>query len=323
MKSVFAEAGAVLMETERPSPRYADIDRWEPGEVLEAMIGGQFAAVAAVRAALPEIQCAASGLERRLKGTGRLIYAGAGTSGRLAIQDGAELMPTFSWPPERLLLLIAGGEEAMVRAVEGAEDEAGRAAELAGHHQINSEDALIAVAASGTTPFTLSCLREAMRRGAFVVGIANNPGTPILEEAEQAIFLNTGAEPIAGSTRMNAGTAQRIALNLLSTLVMIRLGRVYRGLMVDLKAANKKLLQRSEKMLLELSGRSREEVHEALRHANGNVKLAVLLLQGCDSHLAEDALRRAGGNLREAIDLIHSADHPRRAQVESCRASER
>src|SRR5262252_10185436 len=303
MKSVFAEAGAVLMETERPSPRYADIDRWEPGEVLEAMIGGQFAAVAAVRAALPEIQCAASGLERRLKGTGRLIYAGAGTSGRLAIQDGAELMPTFSWPPERLLLLIAGGEEAMVRAVEGAEDEAGRAAELAGHHQINSEDALIAVAASGTTPFTLSCLREARRRGAFAVGIANNPHTPILEEAEQAIFLNTGAEPIAGSTRMNAGTAQRIALNLLSTLVMIRLGRVYRGLMVDVQASNTKLTRRKREMLCHLTGSCAEDVEAALARANGNVKLAVLLLKGATLETAHGALERAGGKLRVALAI--------------------
>jgi N-acetylmuramic acid 6-phosphate etherase len=295
------------METERPSPRYADIDRWEPGDVLEAMIGGQFAAVAAVRAALPEIECAAVGLEQRLKGKGRLIYAGAGTSGRLAVQDGAELMPTFSWPRERLVLLIAGGEAAMVRAVEGAEDEAGRAAELARQHQINANDALIAVAASGTTPFTLSCLREAVRRGAFVVGIANNPGTPILKEAEQAIFLNTGAEPIAGSTRMNAGTAQRIALNLLSSLVMIRLGRVYRGMMVDVQSTNVKLTKRKMAMVAFLTGATEEDAQRALERANGNVKLAVLLSHGCDSQLAEDALRRAQGNLREAIDLICGA----------------
>jgi len=311
------------METERPSPRYADIDRWDPADVLEAMLGGQFAAVAAVRAALPEIQRAGLGLEHRLKGTGRLIYAGAGTSGRLAVQDGAELMPTFSWPRERLLLLIAGGEEAMVRAVEGAEDEAGRAAELVRHHAINSHDALIAVAASGTTPFTLSCLREARRRGAFTVGIANNPGTPVLEEAEQAIFLNTGAEPVAGSTRMNAGTAQRIALNLLSTLVMIRLGRVYRGMMVDVQSTNVKLTKRKAAMVALLTGGTEQDAQRALERARGNVKLAVLLAHGCDSQSAEDALRLAEGKLGKAIDLIHSADHPRRAQVESCRASER
>jgi N-acetylmuramic acid 6-phosphate etherase len=309
------------MQTECPSPRYADIDRWDPADVLEAMLGGQFAAVAAVRAALPELQRAALGLEQRLKGTGRLIYAGAGTSGRLAVQDGAELMPTFSWPRERLLLLIAGGEEAMVRAVEGAEDESEQAAGLARHHQINCHDALIAVAASGTTPFTLSCLREARRRGAFAVGIANNPGTPILEEAEQAIFLNTGAEPIAGSTRMNAGTAQRIALNLLSTLVMIRLGRVYRGMMVDVQSSNVKLTKRKVAMVTFLTGGSEEDAQRALEQAGGNVKLAVLLAHGCDSQMAEDALRRAEGKLRQAIDLVCGGEVPTSSR-EGCHAKE-
>src|SRR5207245_7120331 len=128
-------------------------------------------------------------------------------------------------------------------------------------HGIDAQDVLIAVAASGTTPFTVACLREARARGALTIGLANNWDTPLLVEAEHPIWLDTGPEPIAGSTRMKAGTAQRIALNLLSSLVMIRLGRVYRGLMVDLKAVNKKLIRRSEKILLELSGRSREEVH--------------------------------------------------------------
>ena len=226
-------------------------------------------------------------------------------------------MPTFSWPHERLLLLIAGGEEAMVRAVEGAEDEAGRAAELARQYQINANDALIAVAASGTTPFTLSCLREARRRGAFTVGIANNPGTPILQEAEQAIFLNTGAEPIAGSTRMNAGTAQRIALNLLSTLVMIRLGRVYRGMMVDVQSTNIMLTKRKAAMVALLTGSSEEDAQRALERARGNVKLAVLLSHGCDRQAAENALRRAEGKLRGAIDLIYGADHPTPAQTQA------
>jgi N-acetylmuramic acid 6-phosphate etherase len=292
------------MDTERPSPRYADIDLWEPSDVLEAMIGGQFAAVAAVRAALPEIERAAFGIEQRLKGAGRLVYAGAGTSGRLAVQDGAELMPTFSWPRERLLLLIAGGDEAMVRAVEGAEDEVGYATDLVSRHHINADDVLIAVAASGTTPFTLSCLREARRRGAYAIGIANNRNTPILREAEQGIFLDTGAEPIAGSTRMNAGTAQRITLNLLSTLAMIRLGRVYRGLMVDVQATNLKLSKRKTAMVVFLTGKGEREAEAALERAGGQVKIAVLLLHGCELEAAADALGRAGGRLRQAINLV-------------------
>src|SRR5882757_1751489 len=252
------------METERPNPRYAGIDVWEPRDVLDAMIDGQFAAVAAVRAARPELVRAALAMETRLRDGGRLVYAGAGTSGRLAVQDGAELMPTFGWPRDRLLLFIAGGEEATVRAKEGAEDEIGQAIDLVRRHGIAAKDVLIAVAASGTTPFTLACLREARRRDALTLGIANNAGTPLLKESEHPIYLETGPEPIAGSTRMNAGTAQRIALSLLSSLLMIRLGRVYKGLMVDVSATNAKLAQRRERMLLHLTGRPCEEGRDAL-----------------------------------------------------------
>ena len=294
------------METERHSPRYSAIEAWSPADILEAMIEGQFAAVAAVRAARPALEEAALAIEPRLRDGGRLAYAGAGTSGRLAVQDGAELMPTFSWPRERLLLLIAGGREALVQSVEGAEDESEEAIRLVRRYEMETRDVLIAVAASGTTPFTLACLREAKGRGALTIAIANNRDTPLLAEAEHAIWLDTGPEPIAGSTRMKAGTAQRIALNLLSSLVMIRLGRVYRGLMVDLKAVNKKLLRRSEKILLELSGRSREEVHDALHRAGGNVKTALLLLEGCDLGEAARMLDRSGGHLRVAKAMLET-----------------
>jgi len=294
------------METERHSPRYSAIEAWSPGDILEAMIEGQFTAVAAVRAARPALEEAALAIEPRLRDGGRLAYAGAGTSGRLAVQDGAELMPTFSWPQERLLLLIAGGREALVQSVEGAEDESEEAIRLVRRYEMETRDVLIAVAASGTTPFTLACLREAKGRGALTIAIANNRDTPLLAEAEHAIWLDTGPEPIAGSTRMKAGTAQRIALNLLSSLVMIRLGRVYRGLMVDLKAVNKKLLRRSEKILLELSGRSREEVHDALHRAGGNVKTALLLLEGCDLGEAARMLDRSGGHLRIAKAMLET-----------------
>ena len=164
-----------MMETERPSPRYSTIDLWRPADILDAMLEGQFAAVAAVHAARPALERAALAVEERLRGGGRLVYAGAGTSGRLAVQDGAELMPTFGWPAPRLVLLMAGGRAALLHAVEGAEDEADEAAALVEQHAIGERDALIAVAASGTTPFTLGCLREAGSRGALTVGIANNP----------------------------------------------------------------------------------------------------------------------------------------------------
>jgi N-acetylmuramic acid 6-phosphate etherase len=289
--------------TETPSPRYSGIDLWSPGEILDAMIEGQFAAVGAVHAARGALETAAPAIEERLRGGGRLVYAGAGTSGRLAVQDGAELMPTFSWPQERLLLLLAGGEEALIRAVEGAEDDAAAAAELVRQHRVGTDDAFVAVAASGTTPFTLGALRAAKAGGALTVAIANNRDAPLLAEADHPVWLDTGAEPIAGSTRMKAGTAQRVALTLLSTLVMIRLGRVYRGLMVDLQAVNTKLVRRSENILMQLTGRRREEVRAALRQAGGEVKPAFLVLEGCAPDEARRLLRHAGGNLRAAKEL--------------------
>ena len=299
------------MNTERLSPRYADIDLWQPGDILDALIEGQLASVAAVRAAAPAIEGAALAIEARLRRHGRLIYAGAGTSGRLAVQDGAELMPTFSWPPDRLLLLLAGGEKAMTQAVEGAEDDVARAAQLIDEHGVDATDVLIATAASGTTPFTLTCMREARRRGCLTVGIANNPGTPLLVDADHPILLATGPEPIAGSTRMNAGTAQRITLGLLSTLVMIRLGRVYRGLMVEVQASNAKLAKRKEEILVHLTGRSGREARDALQRSGGSLKVAVLLLHGCGLEDAMKLLERVDGRLRVAIDLLAGQNEQR------------
>ena len=293
-----------MMNTERPSPRYADIDLWDPAEILEGMIEAQFAAVSAVREARPELERAALAIAARIADEGRLVYAGAGTSGRLAVQDGAELLPTFGWPQDRLLLLIAGGREALLRSVEGAEDDIEDAVRNIRQSEINAKDALIAVAASGTTPFTLTCMREAKARGALTIGLANNPGTPLVLEAEHPVLLDTGAEPIAGSTRMKAGTAQRIALTLLSSLLMIRLGRIYAGLMVDLQAVNQKLSRRSEEILRRLSGRGAEEIRAALQKANGSVKLAALLLRGCDPERASALLERTRGNLRAALELM-------------------
>src|SRR5207248_10369664 len=163
------------------------------------------------------------------------------------------------------------------RGIDEADDTAEDATALVYQHRIGDKDALIAVAASGTPPFTLACLREAGARGALTVGIANSPNTPLLNEADYPVFLDTGAEPIAGSTRMNAGTAQRAALTLLSSLVMIRLGRVYEGLMVDVQPSNRKLVRRSEAILAQLTDHSREQVRDALRQAKGSVKLALLL----------------------------------------------
>jgi N-acetylmuramic acid 6-phosphate etherase len=297
------------MGTEGASSRYSGIDLWETGEIVDAMVEAQFDAVAAARAIRTALKEAAVAMEARLRFRGRLVYAGAGTSGRLAVQDGAELMPTFSWPQDRLVLLMAGGREALLRSVEGAEDEVDRAQRLVRRYVIDRNDVLIAVAASGTTPFTLACLREARARGALTIGIANNPRTPLLEEADHPILLDTGAEPIAGSTRLKAGTAQKIALNVLSSVLMILLGRVYQGLMVDVQAANQKLVQRSEDMLVRLTGSSQETARDALRRASGSVKLAVLLLHGCSVDEGVRLIEQSNGQLRAALAHVrHGSD---------------
>ncbi len=292
------------MATESVSPRFARIDAWPPGDVLDALVEGQLAAVAAVRQARGALEEAALAVEARLRRGGRLVYAGAGTSGRLAVQDGAELTPTFGWPAERLLFLLAGGERALLHPVERAEDQAEDGAAEARAQGLSPDDALIAVAASGSTPYTLGALREPRRIGALAVGIANNPETPILREADHGILLDTGPEAIAGSTRMKAGTAQKVALNLLSSLVMIRLGHVHDGLMVDVQAVNAKLERRSEAMLAHLTGCGPETARDALARAGGHVKLAVLLVEGAGVEEGRAALAAAGGRLRDALGRI-------------------
>src|SRR5215468_9516343 len=292
------------MTTEGLSSRYAGIDLWQADEIVDAMIEAQFAAVGAARAARHALQQAAVAMEARLRFRGRLVYAGAGTSGRLAAQDGAELMPTFSWPRERLVLIMAGGAPAFTQSIEGAEDQGEIGAAQIAEHKVDTHDVLIGVAASGTTPFTLAALREARGAGALTIGIANNKDAPLLGAAEHPIWLDTGAEPIAGSTRLIAGTAQKITLNLLSSLLMILLGRVYGGLMVDVQATNEKLLRRSEDIVMRLSAGTRAEARDALGRARGSVKLAILLRRGCDLKTATTLLERGGGQLRKALSLM-------------------
>jgi len=225
---------------------------------------------------------------------------GSSMSGRLAVQDGVELHPTFGWPHDRLIHLIAGGEAALVRSAEGAEDdvEAARAA-IAGH-AIHEGDVVLGVAASGTTAFTRAALAAAHERGALTIGIANNPSAPLLKEVDHPILLATGAEFLAGSTRMTAGTAQKIALNLFSTRTMTMLGRVHDGLMVGLAATNAKLVERGRRMVALITGCTDEAARAAFETAGHDVRLSVLLIDG---HPLEEARRRldaAGGDLGRA-----------------------
>ncbi len=292
------------MATEHRSTRYEDLDSWPSLDVLSALYEGQLSAVAAVRSALPAIAAAAEVAVEHLRGGGRLVYVGAGTSGRIGVQDGAELPPTFNWPDERVVYLMAGGEGALLRAVENAEDSVEDGTARIRRARVGPTDVVIGVAASGTTPFTVAALREATALGAHTIGVSNNAGAPILAACTHPILVETGEEVVAGSTRMKAGTAQKIVLNLFSTLVMIRLGRVYRGLMVHMRATNAKLRRRAEIMVAQITGCSEAAAVEALAQADGDLKIASLIIHGADRAAAEAILARNDDNLRFALKEI-------------------
>ena len=286
--------------TEGVDPRMADLETWPAETVLAALWEGQLAAVAALRPALPSLAAAVVAAAARLRGGGRLAYAGAGTSGRIGVQDGAELGPTFDWPSERLLFLMAGGESALIRSAEGAEDRADVAEHDVRQAHLGPADVVVGVAASGATPYTVGAVGSARQAGALTIGISNSAGAPLLAAAEYAVLVETGPEAIAGSTRMKAGTAQKATLNLFSTAVMARLGRVYRGQMVDMNARNDKLRRRAVRMLRSLTGCNTEQAAAALAQTEGRVKLAVLVVRGMRRGDAAALLERCEGDLRRA-----------------------
>ena len=289
------------MKTEDIDPDFADLDLWDTGAALQKLHAGQMAAVAAVGPALGALAAAVDAGAERLQRGGRLIYAGAGTSARIAVQDGAELLPTFGWPADRVAFVVAGGEAALLRPIENAEDGAEAATAKIAELRVGANDVVVAVAASGGTPFTIAALKAAKGAGALAIGVASNPGTTLLAEADHAILLATGAEPVAGSTRMKAGTAQKVALNLFSTMLMVRMGRVYRGQMVDMIATNDKLRKRAVRMVASLDGCTEAEAARALTDAGGELKVAVLVRRGLDAADARALLQGHGGRLRDAI----------------------
>lgn len=219
------------------------LDRLSTDEALTVLLDSQADASDAVRTALPQIEAAVVALHHRLAAsqTGRLVYIGAGTSARIGVQDGAELLPTFDWPDSRTAFVIAGGEAALLRPVENAEDDEAAAEAAVAELHLGPEDCLIGLAASGQTSFTIAGIKAARQAGCLTVGISNNAGTPLLMAAEYPVCLATGAEALAGSTRLKAGTAQKICLNLISTQLMVLLGRVKNGLMAEMKPRNAKL----------------------------------------------------------------------------------
>ncbi|GAN95403.1 N-acetylmuramic acid 6-phosphate etherase [Komagataeibacter europaeus NBRC 3261] len=290
-----------LIATEGQDPRYADVDIWPVASVLDALVESQMSAIAAVRAATPELERAVGSALPRLLAGGRLFYVGAGTSGRIGMQDGVELLPTFGWEPGRLVLLLAGGHDAVYQAAEGAEDreDVARADILA--HNPGPDDVVLGIAASGSTPYTCAALAAARAAGSLTIGIACNRGGRLLDVAEQGIAVVTGPEVISGSTRLKAGTAQKATLNLISTTLMIRMGHAYRGQMVDMRVVNAKLRDRACRMVRNLTGSTEQKAQQALAATGFNVKRAVMICSGIPADQVEALLAAHGGNLRSVL----------------------
>jgi N-acetylmuramic acid 6-phosphate etherase len=288
--------------TETVNPRFVDIDSWPTNEAVEAMLEGQLSAIAAIKTQVSDIARASDAAAAQLIKGGRLIYVGAGTSGRIAVQDGVELGPTYGWPTDRLVFIMAGGMAALATSAEGAEDDPDDSRAQLDAVKLTKNDVVIGVAASGKTPFTVSAIEAARAFGALTIGISNNRHAPLQEAAQFGLVADTGSELIAGSTRMKAGTAQKAILNLFSTATMLRCGRVYRGLMVNMVISNEKLLHRAHGMVATLTHCSEADAISAVQATGGDIKKAILIVMGMSAGQASDALAAHGENLRLVIN---------------------
>ncbi|MBZ9726501.1 N-acetylmuramic acid 6-phosphate etherase [Mesorhizobium sp. CO1-1-11] len=281
------------------------LDIQAPEVILASLADAQVEAAKAVRNAIPSIARAAEIIAGRLSGGGKLAYAAAGSSGLMALADALELPGTFGIQRDRIAILIAGGDDALRTLAGGPEDDAEEATTAVANAGVGVGDCLIALSASGTTPYAVGAIEEARRRGAATIGIANNRGSALLQQADTAILLETPPEVIAGSTRMGAGTAQKIALNMLSTLTAVHLGHVHDGYMVNLLADNMKLRDRAARIVAAVSGRGQEEAASLLEKSGGAVKTAILLAAGADSaDAARKILERTGQKLRPALSAL-------------------
>ncbi|HVS03343.1 MAG TPA: N-acetylmuramic acid 6-phosphate etherase [Thermoanaerobaculia bacterium] len=278
-----------------------DLDRLPPREVVARILEQDAMVAGAVAACADQLGRAVEGVASRLRRGGRLFYVGAGTSGRLAVLDAAEVPATYGTPSELVQVILAGGERAFLGAVEGAEDDAAAGA-AAVRQRARAADAVVGVAASGTTPFTVAALAAGRELGCLTVAVTAVPSSPLARRAEIAITPETGPEVVMGSTRMKAGTAQKMVLNALSTGVMVVLGRVYSNLMVEMPASNEKLRRRAARMVELAAGVGEEAARRALDAADGEVKRAVAMLRlGLDAAGAGERLARHDGDLRAAL----------------------
>ncbi|GBQ04054.1 N-acetylmuramic acid 6-phosphate etherase [Streptomyces spongiicola] len=292
------------LTTEAFRPELAGIDLLPTAEIARIMNGEDRTVPDAVAARLTEIAAAIDAIAERTARGGRLVYAGAGTAGRLGVLDASECPPTFNTGPDEVIGLIAGGPPAMVEAVEGAEDSGELAAADLEGLGLTALDSVVGVSASGRTPYAIGAVEHARAAGALTVGLSCNAGSALAAAAEHGIEVVVGPELLTGSTRLKAGTAQKLVLNMISTITMIRLGKTYGNLMVDVRASNEKLRARSRRIVSLATGAPDAAVDSSLKAADGEVKTAILmLLADVDAATAAGLLKRAGGHLREALRL--------------------
>jgi len=291
-----------MLNTETPSHAHSDLDLYPLPQLVEAFVDDQLLAVQAVRAAGPQLAAAVAAALPRIQAGGRLVYAGAGTSGRLGVLDSVELYPTFSWPRERAVAIMAGGDSAMFVAVEGAEDDAEQGGRDLESLKVGANDVVLLLAASGATPYVLGAMRAARQAGALTIGFANNPDAPVTAQAEIGITLDTGPEVISGSTRLKAGSAQKMALNTFSSALMVKLNKVYGNLMVDLKPTNAKLVRRALALTVRASGADEASARAVLEQCEHHVKVAVVALRKQISvQAARELLEQFNGSVRAAL----------------------
>ena len=290
------------MTTETRNPHTMELDRMSELEIVTAMNQEDAKVPQAISRCLPQIAQAAAFAVEAFRSGGRMFYLGAGTSGRLGVLDAAECPPTFGVPREMVVGLIAGGDQAFTTAIEGAEDSLTLAEEDLKAHDLSGRDFVVGIAASGRTPYVLGGLEYAKSLGCHTAAIACNAGSAVGRAAELAIEVDCGPEVLTGSTRLKSGTAQKLILNMISTASMVRMGKVYQNLMVDVVQTNEKLCVRAENIVMQATGVDRTEARRVIDEAGGSAKTAItMILAGCTAQQAAQRLEAAGGFVRAAI----------------------
>lgn len=292
-----------LLRTEQVNSKFRHLDQLSISELLHAMNEGDAEVPMAISRELAKIERAIEAIVERMLRGGRLIYIGAGTSGRLGVLDAAECGPTFSVTEEQVLGLIAGGEEALMHAVEGAEDDYQAGERDLISINLRSEDSVVGIAASGRTPYVKGALAYACQVGALTIGLTSNPHSEISKDVEHPLEIDSGPELLAGSTRLKSGTAQKLVLNMISTITMVRLGKTFGNLMVDLQITNEKLRDRAVRIIMEATGAAYSAAESTLAESENDVKVAILmLLLGVDAPNARLRLQKASNRVQEALN---------------------